>query len=183
MDEAGFDIFGDEGPGRPGSIEEIFNLVRHSVDEHGMDFEEAVNIIIDLIRPGTSDNSHDVKPIFVGAMHAYGYGDVVEKFEAVYLTIMPWGVGFSIQVERGLRYEELEGGAQQAIVKSLCVVLQSGGMKAYVNDNNHIILTSPDGEETDLNVDDIVSQFRVQLEKELGPDGEEPEDPMKRWMP
>jgi hypothetical protein len=182
MDEAGFDIFGESDDGRPGNIEEVMELIRHSINEHGMTFEDAVGVLVDLVRPGNSENSHDVKPMFMGAMFAFGFGDLAHKFGSLYLNSMPWGIGFSIAVEHGLHFNDLPTGAQNAIVQSLCVVLQIGGLSARVEDG-HIILTSPEGDESTVDVDSIVGQFREQMDKELGPDGPEPDDPMRRWMP
>lgn len=148
-----------------------------------MSFEEAVGILIDIVRPGNSENSHDVRPLFAGAMFAYGQGDLVEKFGAVYLQILPWGVAFSIRVEKDMHYADLATEQQLAIVKSLCVVLQSGGMNAVVGEDGKIILTSDEGETTQVDIDSIVGQFRQELDRDLGPTGPDTDDPMRRWMP
>jgi hypothetical protein len=183
MDDDDFTIFGSDQDGRPGDIEEVMQLIQHYVSEHELTVEEALNILFDLVRPGSGPNSHDVRPIFVGAMYAYEYGYLSKKFESLYITTMPWGIGFSIAVEQGFKFRHLVRPEQQAIIRSLCVVLQSGGLDASLDGDGHIILTDPNGETTKMDVDEIVAQFRTQLDTALGPDGPDDDDPMRRWMP
>lgn len=179
--EDDFDVFGPSEHGKPGDFDEVMALIRHYVDTHDLPQSEAIDIILDIIRPGGSDNSHDVRPMFVGAMWATGFGYLCDKIESLYINSMPWGVAFSIATEKGFRFQRLAKLEQEGIIRCLCAVLQAGGLKARVNAENHIILTDDEGTESTMDIDAMVSQFRVEIDDALGPD--KPDDPMRRWMP
>ena len=185
MEDDDFEIFASDQEGRPSNIDEVMALIRHHVNEHDMTTQEALGIIIDLVRPGTGENSHDVRPLFVGAMWAHGKGYLCDQFEGIFITTMPWGIGFSIATKQGFKFDQLFKDEQNTITESLCNVLQAGGLEARLDGDNKIILTAPDGEESTMDMDDIVAQFRVELDEELGPDAgkPDPDDPMGRWMP
>jgi hypothetical protein len=176
-----FDIFADHPSARRSDFAELMDLLRHQVEDHDMTTEEALGIVVDMLRPGNSDNSHDVRPIFIGALYALEHGDLGQQFESVYINTMPWGIGFVIATHKGFSFATLDKAQQSAIVRSLCVTLQAGGMAATVDDDNRIRITGPDGDTMEVDIDEIVSQFRTQLDEELGPDG--PDDPMQQWMP
>jgi hypothetical protein len=178
MEDDGFDIF---GPSDSNRLDEVMALISHYVSEHDMPTEAAINILLDIVRPGGSDNSHDVRPMFVGAMWALGFGYLCPKIESLYINSMPWGVAFAISTDKDFRFDHLSKTEQQGVIKSLCLMLQAGGLNARVSADNHIILTDDAGEETRMDIDTMVSQFRVEIDKELGPD--RPEDPMRKWMP
>jgi len=180
----GFEIFDPDGEGQPGGLTEIMALCQHAIDEHDMDIREALGYIIDMIRPGNSDNSHDVKPMWAGAMWAKGFGHVAEKVAGMYLNTMPWGLGFAIAIEPDFSYEALSAEAQRAMIESLAVVIRMGGITAEVSENNTIRVTLEDGGTSDITVDNIVGQFRKELDQELGPDApEKGHGHMGRWMP
>lgn len=183
-----FDIFGESGDGKPGSLDDVMAMCRHYMEEHDMSTAEALGIIFDMIRPGNSENSHDIKGVFIGAMYAFGYGEVARRFHALYLNIMPWGIGFTISVDQDFEFYALAAGARTAIIESLAVVLRSGGMNTVVADD-HILLTSDEGDESlTMMIDEIVSQFTQQMDEELGPSEptwrppDDPENPASKWM-
>ena len=70
------------------------------------------------MRPGTSENSHDVKPMWAGSMWALGYGAVASQVAGMYLNLMPWGLGFAISVEKDFQFEALSDGAKEAVIHS-----------------------------------------------------------------
>ena len=177
-----FDLFSDDGPGTPGDMKSVMELINNAIEHHNMSFEEAVGYLCDMVRPGHSENSHDVKPMFVGAMFAYGYGHLCENFGAIYLNIMPWGLGFNIGVLPGFNFNDCSDEEQRAIIQGFAVILRCGGMEVTVGGDNRLILHNPDdGEVSEMSMDSIVGQFRQQMDQELGPDA--PEDPTRRWMP
>lgn len=172
-------MFSDEGGGSPGSFEEVLSLIMHAVEDHGMTMEQAIDIVIDMVRPGQSEHSHDVRPVFTGALYALGYGVIASNFKALYLNTMPWGIAFSVGVEQDFEFYALAKDAQRAVIMSFVAVLQAGGLDATITDENQILLKSPDGESS-MTMDGIVSQFRAQLDEELGPDSDEPDG--RRWL-
>jgi len=191
MDE--WKIFGENEDGRPGSFEEILELTKHFVEEHDMPPYEAMGYIIDMVRPGHSDNSHDVRPIFVGAMYALGFGELSEKFGSVFVNTMPWGVGFCIGVDHDFDFHATSPEGRQAVMRSLCVILESGGMNVSLDGEQHILMQmGDDGPSTKLNIDDIVAGFRRSMDDELGETPEprlkwkdkaiDPEDPIRKWI-
>lgn len=181
MNDDDFEIFAEGEETRPGNLNEVMAMIRHYVDERHMPVETGLDILFDLVRPGNSANSHDVRQIFVGAMYAREMGHLCPKFESLYITTMPWGFGFVIAVEPGWKFDALPRTEQHAITASLCNVLQAGGMNAHLNGDDKIVVVEPGGETTEMDIDDIVAGFRIEIERELGND--EGDDPMKRWMP
>jgi hypothetical protein len=177
-----FELFSDDGLGVPGDIKSVMKLIQHAVEDHDMPFQEALGYICDMVRPGNSEHSHDVKPLFVGAMFAYGYGHLCDNFGAIYLNSMPWGIGFNIGVLPEFDFNSCSADEQRAIIQGFAVILRCGGMEVTVGDDNRLILHNPDdGEVSEMSMDSIVGQFRREMDKELGPDA--PEDPTRRWMP
>jgi len=178
----GFEIFSDDGIGRPGGAEQIMEMINHAIEHHDMSFEEAVGYLCDMVRPGNSEHSHDVKPMFVGALFAYGYGYLCDNFGALYLNTTPWGIGFNIGVKPEFDFHNCSDDEQRAIIQGFAVVLRCGGMEVTVGADNRLIIHNPDGgENSEVSMESIVGQFRQQMDQELGPDA--PEDPTKRWMP
>ena len=177
-----FEVFSDDGIGRPGDAAQFMQLINRAVEEHDMPFEEAVGYLCDMVRPGHSEHSHDVKPMFVGAMFAYGYGHLCDNFGALYLNSMPWGIGFNIGVKPEFDFNACSADEQRAIIQSFACVLRCGGMDVTVGDDNRLIIHNLEGGDDDeMTVESIVGQFRQQIDKELGPDA--PDDPIRRWMP
>lgn len=174
-----FEIFHeDEGHRRAADMVEILAWMEHAVDEHHADPDEVVQVMIDLLRPGTSENSHDVKPIWSGAMWALGYGAVAEQVAALWLNTMPWGLGFAISVEKDFRFEALSDDAKHAVIRSLCAVIQMGGLKADITTEGTIRVEGMDDE---ISTEHLVGQFRHEIERELGPDAPDKDNPMRRW--
>ena len=180
-----FEVFdGKGGWGIPSDMEGLLEWMNHLIEEHNESLPTVINVLVDMVRPGTSENSHDVKPIFVGALYALGHGDIAEKFAAMYLNLMPWGLGFCISVEQGFTFESLGNVKQRAIIQAMAAVLESGGMECVVTEDNTIRVLNPDSDEhTDYTAETLIGQFRQSMEQELGPDAPGREDPTKRWIP
>jgi hypothetical protein len=181
-----WNIFGENEFGKPADPHQLFEYIDHMVKEHDMPVKQALDILIDMVRPGTSENSHDVRQLWVGAMHAYGFAEVCDSIPSMWLNVMPWGVGFAIHVDHEFNFKALSKPAQRSVIEAMAIVLRAGGMGATVNDDNEITITNDEGETSTMTVDSIVKQFRNELEEELGPDAEEPKnpnDPFGRWMP
>ena len=54
-----------------------------------------------------------------------------------------------------------------------------GGLHAEVTPNGTIHIDMEDGTHRDITTDDIVGQFRMEIEQELGPDASD--NPMRKW--
>lgn len=177
-----FEIFSSEGDGIPSNLPDTLVWLMQSIDDGKVTAREAVEVLCDLVRPGHSEHSHDVKPIWAGAMWALGYGQVAEQVKSMYVNSMPWGVGFAIAVEKDFAFEALSDLAKRACVKAMCIILQIGGLNAEMTDDGQIRIDMGDGEWTD--VDTTIGEFRQEIEDTLGPDATpKRDDPMKRWMP
>jgi hypothetical protein len=174
----GFDIFGNGD--EPAGIVEVLQMIQHHVETHKMTYLDACNIVIDMIKPGHSDTSHDIRPMWTGAMFALGYGEVAHQFTALYLNEMPWGIGFAVSTEPDFEFTALSPDAQRTVMLALAACLRAGGIIVTIHDNNTLDIERPDGEASTMSMDDVVGQFRKEMEKELGPD--RPDDPWKKWM-
>ena len=173
-----FEIFDEGNRGVPADLAGMLDWLNEQVESGTMDVVEAINAMIDIARPGTSENSHDVKPIWVGAMYAYGYGPVTAHVGGMWLNMSSFGFGFAVGVEPGFQFEALSEDAQRAVVKAMCCVLQAGSLKASVNDNGTISIEDDDGTISEVDI----AQFRREIDDTLGPDATpQRDDPMKRW--
>jgi hypothetical protein len=173
-----FELFGDHTENDLGPLIELIN---HAITEHEMTVAEGIMILADVVNPGHSESSHDVKGMWVGAMYAFGHGNLCDEFGSIWLNSMPWGVGFQIAVKTGFVFSDCTEAQQRAMVEAFAVVLRCGGLEAEVTPENYIRVRSPEGVESEMTADDIVGQFRRAIDDELGPDA--PEDPTRRWMP
>jgi hypothetical protein len=181
-----WDLFGENEFGRPVDARGLFEFIEHMVEEHDLEPSLALDVLVDMIRPGNSENSHDVKPLWVGAMWALGFGEVCDNISGMYLNVMPWGVGFALYTEKDFSFKALSPQAQRGFIESMCIVLQTGEMNAHVDEHNHICITDDEGRVTTMPPEAIIRQFREEIETELGPDAPEPgkpNDPTRRWMP
>jgi hypothetical protein len=173
-----FEIFDEDNRGRPEDLVGMLNWMNEQVESGEMDVVTAINALMDIARPGSSDNSHDVKPIWVGAMHAYGFGAVTAHVGGMWLNMTPFGFGFAVAVEQDFQFEALSEDAQRAVVKAMCCVLQAGSLDATVNDNGTISIKDDDGTISEVDI----AQFRREIDETLGPDATpQRDDPMKRW--
>jgi hypothetical protein len=173
-----FELFGEN---TERDLIPLLELINHAITTGEMSVYDGIGILADVIRPGHSDSSHDVKGMWVGAMYAFGHGDLCDEFGSIWLNSMPWGVGFQIAVRPGFVFADCTEAQQRAMVEAFAVVLRCGGLEAEVTSENFIRVRSPEGVESEMSTDDIVGQFRRAIDDELGPDA--PEDPTRRWMP
>ena len=177
-----FDIFDTNGgEGIQANLTQLLVWINDHVQSGDMDIAQAIDAMIDVVRPGTSPNSHDVRPMWAAAMWVQGYGNIAESVPAMYLNTMPWGLGFAISVENGFEFEGLPKDAQHAVIRAMCAVIQMGGLTAEVTADNTIRIHHDGGDTSDITQENIVNQFRRQIDELLDP--EAPDNPMGRWMP
>ena len=91
-----FEIFDESGGGVGATLEQLLEWMNEHVQYGDMDIRQVVEVMIDIVRPGSSENSHDVRPMWAAAMWVQGYGSIAECVPAMYLNTMPWGLGFAI---------------------------------------------------------------------------------------
>ena len=179
-----WNFFSENEYGRPADVNELLQRITQMIDEHELSPQEAIDIVIDMVRPGNSPNSHDVKAMWMGAMYAFGFPEVAEKISSMWLNILPWGVGFAIAVEPDFNFHALSEPAQRAVMESMAILLRVGGMNVTIGADKTMLITDDRGMTEKMNVESIISEFRAQLDDELGPDAPpNPNDPTKRWMP
>jgi hypothetical protein len=189
------DIFDEDGVGRnASSLEDLLGHLTHLITEHEMPTMYALEGLLNILKPGATDMSHDVMNAFRVCMFLQGHGDVMEHIGAVWLTTFPWGLGFHFGFEPDFVTDRMSYEAKHAIMRSLCAILQAGGITAELTSKDLIKITRDNGDEQSIDIDTVVSEFRSEMEKELGPDApEEPTKPdesgkqvtdwMRRWLP
>lgn len=192
------DIFDEDGVGRNAKdLEDLLKHMTHLMQEHEMPMMLALEGLLNILKPGATEMSHDIIIPFRACMFLQGHGEVMEHVGAVWFTEFPWGLGFHFGFEPGYVDQRMSFEAKRAVVRSLCAILQAGGINAELSSNDRIKILHDDGKEQSIDVEQVVDQFRSEMEQELGPDApdEKPEPPdaaketeqitdwMKRWMP
>lgn len=191
------DIFDDDGIGRNASdLSDVLSHIGHLMEDQGMPVMLALEGLLNILKPGATESSHDIMDKVAVCMFLQGHGDVMEHIAAIWLTEFPWGLGFHFAFEPDyvgtMSYE-----AKHAMIRSLCAILQAGKINAEMTGSDRIKITHDDGKEQNIDVEQVVDQFRSEMEQELGPDApEKPDEPpdatketkqitdwMKRWMP
>lgn len=197
--EDGFgEIFDENDEGRSAKgMEDVLGHLTHLIEHHEVPVSKVLEALLNILQPGSTESSHDVLGMFRVCMFLQGHGDVLEHFGAIWLTEFPWGVGFHIGIERGFSANSMSFEAKRAMIRSLCAVMQAGGINAEMTERDRIKITHNHGKEQDIDIDQVVNQFREELDEKLGPDApidpqisditsEEQEqitDWMKRWLP
>lgn len=197
------EIFDQSDAGRPvndGDIAEVLGRAIAMIEDGRAKLPDVIEGILNMMRPGSTQNSHDILRQFQTAMHALDFGEVGEQVCALWLTMFPWGIGFHIGFDPDYPVAAMSKEAKRATIRSLCAVLQSGKINAKLNEDGRICITDADGDEHEVQLDQIVEQFRDEIDEKLGPatvgpDGEGPlerelspeetkeiSDWMKRWM-
>lgn len=189
----GFGDLFDEGDGGD-NIEDIHQLIAHLdhlVNDHDMPIHLVVETVLNIMKPGATEMSHDVLQHFYVAMAAQEQLLVGKSVTTLWLTEFPWGVGFHFGFDRGIDPNAMSAEAKRAIVKSLAAILNASsaiGPIATVTGNDQLRI-SREGQD---DIDVVVTQFRQELDSELGPDapheglprdGLELRDWLRRWMP
>jgi hypothetical protein len=186
-------LFEDDEYGKGSSdIQEIMAVMGKMIDAEVLTVPDAIEALLNLVKPGRTEHSHDIIQPFRTAMVIQGFKDVGEKVECLWLTVFPWGMGFHMGFDPEYPVSAIGHDGKMAIVKSLCAILVQGGVNAVVNDEGRIKITTDDGEEQEVDIDNVVQEFRKELDSELGPSVGEPltdekedeaiTDWIKKWM-
>ena len=166
---------GNEGTNARG-INDVLEHLTRLMEEHDMPISLALEGLLNILKPGKTDISHDVITQFRTAMFLQDHGEVAEHIAAVWLTEFPWGIGFHFGFDEDYEVQAMSAEAKLAVIKALCAILRSGGIPAVMV-NDRIRITHPvSGDEQDIDVESVVNQFRNEIDTELT-------DWMKRWMP
>jgi hypothetical protein len=192
-DELG-DLFDEGEAGKNADdLNEVMEHITHLMEDEGMPATLALEGLLNILKPGATDLSHDVMGPFRAAMFVQGHGEMCEHVQAVWFTAFPWGLGFHFGIEKG-KLTALSYETKRAVIRALCAVVNAGGIKAEMTDNDRIKITRDDGSKQNIDIDQVVGQFREELEQELGPDAPTKPSPLprdvqgltdwlKRWMP
>ena len=192
FDDLGGIFEDDENGHATSSIHEVLDHMTSKINEGELSVGDCIEGLLNLMSPGRTDNSHDVLREFRVAMAIQGYLPVAKNVQGLWLTIFPWGMGFHVGFEQDYPVAAISHDAKQAMIKSLCSILQVGDVNAFIGPNGRITITSDDGDEHEVNVAGMVQQFNKEMDQELGPSavqqpgdtetGEAITDWMKRWM-
>lgn len=188
------DLFDDGEEGVASNMEEVVEHMTHLMQEHDMPLVIALDSMLNLLKPGATDSSHDVLHHFYVAMYALDHGEVAKNVKCLWFTAFPWGMGFHFGFEQGYDVGGLTKDEKRAVVKSLAAILNAVGYKAEVTDKDLLRVSRQPGEENGetKDIDVLVTQFREELDSELGPDapsndlprsGPDLRDWLRRWMP
>jgi hypothetical protein len=189
------DIFDEGGLGRSADdLEEVLDHLTHLMTDHDMPASVALEGLLNILKPGSTETSHDVLAQFRVCMFLQGQGDVLENINALWLTAFPWGLGFHLGLDKDFATEQMSFETKRAMIRSLCAILQAGNIPAEMTDKDRIKITDPSGREQNIDIDTVISEFRSEMEAELGPDalieptepdqaGQQITDWMKRWLP
>ncbi len=187
-------IFEDDENGRGTSdLSEVMNFMSEAIQADKLTVPDAVEALLNLVKPGRTDDSHDILREFRTAMAVQGYLEVADQVQGLWLTIFPWGLGFHMGFEPEYPVAAISHDGKAAIIKSLCAILQQGHVNASVNEKGRINIVSDEGDEQTIDIDQVVKEFRKELDVELGPDPKpnKPEpnvedesitDWIKKWM-
>lgn len=180
----------DDDGGSPADMEQVMNHIDHLIADHNMPISDVLESLLNLLKPGATDMSHDVIQHFRVAMAVQGHIDAANHVKALWFTRFPWGLGFHFGFEEGFNVNGMPSEHKRAIVRSLAAILTSGGITATVTDDDLLHVKNPTEGDQDIEV--VLTKFRQELDAELGPDapqeglprdGPELREWLKRWMP
>ena len=187
------EIFEETDHARTGAgVEEMMEHLTEMMEAGRVDGSDALEALLNLMKPGATERSHDILLQFRAAMYALDFGEVAERVPVVWLTTFPWGIGFHFGFDEDYPVPAMSKAARNAVIRSLCAVLQAGGMKATLSKDNKILIVDDEGTEQSIHVEHVIAEFREELDHELGPDAPVPDaspegsqqvsEWMKRWM-
>lgn len=185
------DLFDESEDGMAAdNFEQVMDHMTRLMEDHGMPVTEALDGMLNLLKPGATDSSHDILQDFRIAMAVQGHLDAARTVRALWLIMFPWGLGFHFGFDRDFDTNGMPREHKHAVLRSLAAILNAGGIEASVTDNDLLRIKQPGNPEQ--NIDVVVTKFRQELDAELGPDapfeglprdGPELKDWLQRWMP
>jgi len=165
---------------------EVLDFMNNAIDEGKLNQVDAIESLLNLARPGSTEASHDVLSLFKVAMAVLGFNEIGKQCEGLWLTVFPWGIGFHMGFFGDYPVAAISPEGRAAVVRSLAAVLQSGGVDAEYTSEGKIRITNEEGEEQHIGIEHVMREFREQIDEELGPSITPPDptitDWMKRWM-
>jgi hypothetical protein len=191
--DSGFDIFDQDGDGQPtDDVRFVLERMIALMESGKCTMADGLEGLLNMLRPGSTKTSHDILQQFLVGMHVQGFGELGHQVHAIWLTTFPWGIGFHIGFNPEYPPEAMSDKGKQAIIQTLCGILQAGHINAAMTEEGRIRITEEDGTEHDVQVDHLVDQFRTEIDEKLGPDGpiddgvspeqaEQITEWMKRW--
>lgn len=193
MDFNGFGgLFADDPNGQEAhNLQDVLEVMTNGLESGRIDVADALECLLNIVKPGATEMSHDILSAFKSSMYVLGFKEVANQVKALWLTLFPWGIGFHMGFEKDYPVRAMSTDARKAMVTALVAVLNAGGIDAVVSPSGHITVSTEDGETQSMNIDSIVAEFREELDTELGPSpAPQPADEttteitdwMRRWM-
>jgi hypothetical protein len=183
------DIFdNDDGFVTASSITEVLAHLTEGMEAGKIEVPDALAALLNIVRPGSTEDSHDIRHHLMVAMIAQGFEAEARQIMGAYLTEFPWGIGLHLCIHRDGQHssaDDFTDQARAALIKSLRGCLCAGGINATINDDGTIHI----GKGGVYSVDHQVEKFREELDRDLPSidddieDGGEIADWMKRWIP
>jgi hypothetical protein len=187
FDDDMFNIFDDDDNfENASSLGGVMKHLTEGMEADKIKVTDAIEALLNIIKPGSTDMSHDIRHHLIVAMIAQHFEVEARRILGAFLTQFPWGFGLHIMIHD--RENEFSPEAQRALIASIHACLVAGGIKATLTDTG-IHIDSEQG--SVYSVDQQVEQFREELDARLGPDADQTYDNdamkevsewMKRWM-
>jgi hypothetical protein len=160
-------------------FEDATEFLKHVLD-HLQKGEFSIDDVVDAVANmmGIKDNNtHDIIREVRFGLVMLGEKELADKIGSAWLHSMPWGLGLRLGMEEGT--PELTPEQNEKLAQVMASVLTLGGIDATANGSRvHI----EHGKHTsDMDISDLVSKFRQEMDQELGPDAPTIGDGWDRW--
>jgi hypothetical protein len=187
FDDNKFNIFDDDDNFETASsLSDVLRHLTEGIEADHIQIGDAIEALLNIIKPGSTPNSHDIRHQLMVAMIAQRFEVEAKRIMGAYLTQFPWGFGLHLCIEN--REDEFNPPALKALNTAIYACLVAGGISATMTDEG-IHINKEQG--SVYSVDQQVEQFREELDAKLGPDADQTYDNdamkevsewMKRWM-
>jgi hypothetical protein len=178
-DELGFGDFDPfeetEGFSAARDLEEVLDFLTQAIENGKLNTVDAIDAILNLMRPGATDSSHDILMNLHACLHALDASHIADNIGVAWLSSFPWGFGLHLGFHKNFTPTANDN---QLMTKALFGVLKAGSSPVAMKDGK-IMITDKDG------IERIVSAFREELDTEPPEPSDDPQaatDWLKRWM-
>ena len=173
---SGFEPFDDDFGEEVHDLEGVMDALTKMIESGKITTVDAIDAILNIMRPGATDSSHDILQTFKACLHTLDAGHIADPIGAAWLSSFPWGLGLHLGVNKAFVPTETD---KLLMTKALFGVLKAGSSPVAMRDGK-IIMTDEEG------IESIVTAFREELDTEPtepSSDMKSATEWLKRWMP
>ena len=172
----GFEPFDDDFGEEVHDINGVMDALTAMIESGKINTVDALDAILNVMRPGATESSHDILQQFMACLHTLDAGHVADQVGAAWLSSFPWGLGLHLGVNKAFQPTESD---KAAMTRALYGILKAGKSPVAMRDGK-IMYVDEHG------VESIVSAFREELDTEPtepSSDMKTATEWLKRWMP